>query len=66
MRESDWHGMIMGSIMISYLKQRLRRLAEECLETINENEALEVHHFNSITYLLNYSQFIQLKFLGSC
>jgi hypothetical protein len=38
----------------SVLAQTLAKLSEECLELANENDSIEVHHFNSPLYLLRF------------
>jgi hypothetical protein len=47
----------------SVLTQRLVALSEECLELTNENESIQVHHFNSSSYLFNFMSCIQLRYL---
>jgi hypothetical protein len=47
----------------SILTQRLVALSEECLELTNENESIQVHHFNSSSYLFNFMSCIQLRYL---
>jgi len=43
------------TIILQLMRGKIHANAVECPETSNENEAIEVHHLNSITYLLNHS-----------
>ena len=48
---------------ISVLTQTLAELSEKCLELTNENDSIEVNHFNSPSYLFSFISFIKLRYL---